>query len=105
MKRRALDAMDLLARLFEVAHADHEGEEEGGDPDEASPGSAPPPGDPRLGMRVLARLIADEARRGEAPAALAASSATGAGAGAPRRRRKDPIRAFAAQDLARVRAG
>lgn len=107
MKRRAFDAMDLLARLFDAAHTGQDDEDHGedGDSTDLTPKAPPPPGDPRLGMRVLARLVADEARRGEAPEALAARFSGEAGSGAPRRRRKEPIRVFAARDQAKVRAG
>ena len=105
MKRRAFDAMDVIARLFDAAHADQSDEDYGEDGDSTAlvPKAPSPPGDPRLGMRMLARLVADEARRGEAPEALAARSAAAAGGGAPRRRRKEPIRAVAARDQVKAR--
>ena len=86
MKRRALDAIDLLARLFDAAHMEDDHDEEDGDSTDLAPGAPPPPGDPRLGMRVLARLVAVETA-----------------AGAPRRRRREPIRAFATPSQAKLR--
>ena len=107
MKRRAFNALDLLARLFDAAHVDPDEEINAEDRDstDLTPGAPPPPGDPRLGMRVLARLVADELRRGEHAEALAARSAAESSTGAPRRRRKEPIRAFAATGQAKARAG
>lgn len=97
MRRRALDTMDLLARLFDVGRAglgDEEQTDEG-DLKGVTPSAPPPSGDPRLGMRVLARLIADEARRGEAPDALARGlreSLTQARRGEGERSRSEPSR-------------
>lgn len=108
MKRRAGDPLDWLGRFFDAAWAEVEDEEieaeEGDDTAEEVAPAPPPPGDPRVGMRVLARLVADAARQGEGPETLAARAAAET-AGAPRRRRKEPIRAFAAPSGARSRAG
>lgn len=106
MKRRSRDAVDLLARLFDAARVDEDVDEEEDDGrDDDLPRQPPPPGDPRQGARILARLIADEARRGEAAEALSTRAAAEANTGAPRRRRKGPIRAFTASALARARSG